>query len=63
MAQEFLEKALPIVKKNHGKLAVNKVSTLLPAKFHPELDQSPILSPDKTALVPSAGWWNLVALT
>ena len=52
-AQEYLEKALPIVEQKQGTLATNKVSTPLPSNCHPELDESPFLSPDDVELYQS----------
>mmetsp|Transcript_165 Transcript_165/g.262 ORF Transcript_165/g.262 Transcript_165/m.262 type:complete len:146 (-) Transcript_165:574-1011(-) len=46
-AQEYLEKALPIVEQRQGTLQVNKaITTPHPPGYHLELDESWFLSPD-----------------
>jgi hypothetical protein len=53
-AQEYLEKALPIIEKRHGSLkANNKITTPLPGNYHPELDTSPFLRDDEIELYQS----------
>ena len=52
-AQEYLEKALPIVEQRQGPLRVNKALTPLPPGYHPELDESTFLSPDDVELYQS----------
>mmetsp|Transcript_12139 Transcript_12139/g.17505 ORF Transcript_12139/g.17505 Transcript_12139/m.17505 type:complete len:474 (-) Transcript_12139:35-1456(-) len=52
-AQEYLEKALPIVEQRQGTLPINKAHTPLPSGYHPELDESSFLSPDGVELYQS----------
>ena len=40
-AEQYLEKALPIIKQWHGPLKHHKLDTPLPANYHPKLDSSP----------------------
>ena len=43
LAEQYFEKALPIVEERHGKLKKYKIDMPLPAMYHPEVDTSPIL--------------------
>jgi hypothetical protein len=52
-AKDYLSKALPIVEKRHGTLAVNRAVTPLPPGYHPELDTSPFLYTDGCELYQS----------
>jgi hypothetical protein len=53
-AQDYLEKAIPVVEQNHGTLkGNNKINTPLPTNYHPELDQSPFLRDNKIEIYQS----------
>ena len=52
-AEQYLERALPIIEEQHGQLKRYKVDTPLPTNYHLELDQSHFLQDDKIKLYQS----------
>ena len=52
-AEDYINKALPIIETRHGILKQNKADTPLPGSYHPELDTSPFLRDDEIELYQS----------